>query len=97
MPIDTKMQQLIEEIKLFIQYAVPENDVQQAVDLVGRYRNNAFIIRVFREYYSSLPEAREEAVTQISKLIDHQGVHLFVVCTAPFSYLYAVSSDHASY
>lgn len=93
MPIENKMDQIIEEIKLFIQYSVPENEIQQAVALVDRYRDNAFIVRLFREYYSSLPEAREEAVVRVAKLIDRQGVHLFIVCTASFSYLYAVSAD----
>ena len=57
-------------------------------------KHNAFIIRLFREYYSNLPEAREEAVVKIARLIDQQGVHLFVVTTASFSYLYAVSAEH---
>lgn len=94
MSLENKTHQLIEEIKLFIQYSVPENEIQSANALVDRYRNNAFVIRLFREYYSSLPEVREEAVLRIAKLIDQQGVHLFVVSTAPFSYLYAVSADH---
>jgi len=90
----TKAQQLIEEIKLFIQYSVPENEIQSAVALVDKYTNNAFVVRLFREYYSSLPEAREEAIVRVSRLIDQQGVHLFVVSTAYYSYLYAVSVDH---
>lgn len=94
MPLEIKMHQIIEEIKLFIQYSVPENDIQTAITLVERHRDNALIIRLFREYYSALPEAREEAVVKIAKLIDRQGVHLFVVSTATFSYLYAVSPDH---
>ena len=93
MPIANKTHQIIEEIKLFIQYSVPESDIEPAVALVDRYRNNAFIVRLFREYYTSLPEAREEAVLRIARLIDRQGVHLFVVSTAAFSYLYAVSAD----
>jgi hypothetical protein len=94
MSLENKTQQLIEEIKLFIQYSVPEDAIQSAIALVDRYRNNSFIMRLFREYYSSLPEVREEAVLRIAKIIDQQGVHLFVVSTAPYSYLYAVSADH---
>jgi hypothetical protein len=94
MSLEKKTQQLIEEIKLFIQYSVPENEIESATALVDRYNNNSFIIRLFREYYSSLPEVREEAVLRIAKLIDQQGVHLFVVSTALYSYLYAVSADH---
>ena len=94
MALEDKTQQLIEEIKLFIQYSVPEVDLQSAVALVDRYQNNAFIVRLFREYYSSLPEAREEAVVQVAKLIDKQGVHLFIVSTANYSYLYVVSAEN---
>ena len=94
MPLEHKARQLIEEIKLFIQYSVPEKELQAASALVDRYQNNAFILRLLREYYSNLPEAREEAVVKISRLIDQQGVHLFVVTTTSFSYLYAVSAEH---
>ena len=94
MALEDKTQQLIEEIKLFIQYSVPEDDLKSAAALVDRYQNNAFIVRLFREFYSSLPEAREEAVVRISRLIDKQGVHLFVVSTATYSYLYVVSADN---
>jgi len=91
--MENNKQQLIEEIKLFIQYSVPGDQLKPAVALVDRYKNNAFILRLFREYYSRLPEAREEAVVRIARLIDRQGVHLLVVSTANFSYLYAVSVD----
>ena len=94
MPLENTVQQLVNEIELFIQYSVPEDEMAAAVALVDRYRNNAFIMRLFREYYSSLPEAREEAVVRIARLVDEQGVHLFVVSTVNFSYLYAVSADH---
>jgi len=94
MPLEKTVQHLVNEIELFIQYSVPEHEVASAVALVDRYRNNAFIMRLFREYYSALPEAREEAVVRIARLIGEQGVHLFVVTTVNFSYLYAVSADH---
>jgi hypothetical protein len=93
MSLENKTHQIIEEIKLFIQYSVPEAEIQSAVALVDRYRNNAFVMRLLREYYLCLPEAREEAAVRIARLIDRQGVHLFVLSTAAFSYLYAVSAD----
>jgi len=91
--MENNKQQLIEEIKLFIQYSVPEDELKPAVALVDRYKNNGFILRLFREYYTSLPEEREEAVVRIARLVDRQGIHLLVVSTANFSYLYAVSVD----
>lgn len=94
MPLENKTRQIIEEIKLFIRYSVPEQDLQSAHSLVDRYQNNHFVVRLFREYYSNLPEAREEAVVKIAELLNQQGVHLFVVSTTSFSYLYAVTAEH---
>jgi hypothetical protein len=94
MALENKTHQLLEDIKLFIQYSVPENELPSAVALVDRYSNNAFMVRLLREYYSALPEAREQAVVRIAKLIDQQGVHLFVLTTANFSYLYGVSAEN---
>jgi len=94
MPLENTVQKIVNEIELFIRYAVPVDEMAAAVALVDRYRNNAFIMRLFREYYSCLPEAREEAVIRIARLIAEQSVHLFVVSTVNFSYLYAVSADH---
>jgi len=94
MTLENTMQQFIEEIKLFVQYAVPKDEIQTAFALIDRYSDNGLVMRLFREYYSSLPEAREEAVIRLAKLMDRQGVHLFVVSTAPASYLYAASVDH---
>jgi len=86
-------QQLIEDIKLFIQYSVPEDELKPAVALVDRYKDNVFILRLFKEFYTRLPEEREEAVIRIARLIDRQGIHLLVVSTANYSYLYAASVD----
>ncbi len=91
--MENNKQQLIEEIKLFIQYSVPEDELKPAVALVDRYKDNVFILRLFKEYYTRLPEEREEAVVRIAGLVDRQGIHLLVVSTANFSYLYAVSVD----
>lgn len=94
MSVDEKKDPLVEEIELFIQYAVAENETEQAIALVDNYRNNPLILKLMREYYSTLPEAREEPVVLISRLLVHQGVCLFVASTPSFAYLYVVSTDH---
>lgn len=94
MPLENNTRQAIEEIKLFIQYSVPENQLHSAVSLVEKYKNNNFVVRLLLEYYSNLPEAREEAVVKIARLINQKGVHLFVVTTLSFSYVYAVTAEH---
>jgi len=87
------MLQLLEEIKLLIQYAVPEDEMEAAVTLVEKYRNERVILNLFHEYYSTLPEAREEAIRQIAKLASRQGVFLFVVSSTSNDYIYIVSAD----
>jgi hypothetical protein len=90
----SKNKQFIEEIELFIQYAVPKQQVKQALALIEKYRSNSLALRLLREYYSALPESREEPVTRIARLVTRQGVGLFVVSTTSFSYLYVLSTDH---
>lgn len=94
MPLENNTRQLLAEIKLFIQYSVPEEDLHSAVSLVDRYQDNHFVLRLLREYYANLPEAREEAVVKIARLINQQSVQLFVVITPSFSYIYAVTAEH---
>jgi hypothetical protein len=88
-PID----KLIKEIKLFIRYAVPDSDFRNAVDLVDRFRHNRLVLNLLRQHYVALPNAQEEAVTRITKLVQKQGVFLFVLTTTSTAHLYAVSVD----
>lgn len=90
----SKNKQLIDEIELYIQYAVPESDIQKASAMVNKYRKNSFVLRVLREYYLALPEAREEAVTGVAHLLERQGVRLIVVSAVSHSYLYLASDEH---
>lgn len=93
MSASQQLDKLIKEIKLFIRYAVPENEIEEAGALVDRYRNHRRILNLFREYYVALPDAREEAATRITELIQRQGVSLFVLTTTSTAHLYAVSVD----
>lgn len=90
---ENMMQKLAEEIRLFIKYAVPEEEQQHAVSLVEKYEQDWPILTLLREYYSTLPEAREEGVDRIASLVSFQGVSLFVVITKSKQYLYVVSAD----
>ena len=87
------MDKLIKEIKLYIRYAVPEHEFRDAVVLVDRYRQNRLVLNLLREHYVALPNAQEEAVIRIAKLIQSQGVFLFVLITTSSAHLYAVSID----
>lgn len=90
---ESMMQKLVEEIGLFIKYAVPEDEQQRAASVVKRYEQDKPVLTLLREYYSTLPEAREEGVSRIASLVRVQGVSLLVVITKSKQYLYVVSED----
>ncbi len=75
---ENMMQKLAEEIRLFIKYAVLEEEQQSAVSLVEKYEQDWPVLTLLREYYSTLPEAREEGVDRIASLVSFQGVSLFL-------------------
>ncbi len=93
MSVKKEMQPVIDEIKLFMKYAVPDDQIGAAEALLNRYRHNSRILNLLRDYYLALPDAREEPVLRIAKLIQHQGVSLLVVTTSSISYLYASSAQ----
>ena len=93
MPENIKLQQLINEIRLFMKYAVSDDQLGAAEAVLAKYRNNLQILNLLREYYLALPDAREEPALKISKLVQHQGVSLLVVTTSSVSYVYVSSAQ----
>jgi len=83
----------IEAIKLYIAYAVPAEEQTRAVSLVLKYEGDRSVLALLREYYSTLPEAREEALIRIAALTQRQSVLLLVAMTEKRAYLYAVSGE----
>jgi hypothetical protein len=91
-----KKKELIDEIVLYINYAVSENERDDATAFVEKYRKNDLVLALLKEFYATLPEAREEAVVRIAMLMGRQDVFLFVVSTSGEQhYLYAVSGEGA--
>lgn len=88
-----ELQLLIKEITLFMKYAVPDDQLGAAEAVLNKYRNNLQILSLLREYYLALPDAREEPVLRIAKLVQHQGVSLLVVTTSSVSHLYVSSAQ----
>lgn len=90
---DINTQGLIDEISLLIKYGVPEDQQQNAVSLAEKYKQQRAVLVLLREYYSTLPEAREEGVERVINLVTLQGVTLFVAVTKSEAYLYVVADD----
>lgn len=84
---------LMDELELYVQYAVEEKDIALARGVIESYKDNERVLRLLKKYYSELPEAREEPVHKLTCLMERAGVALFVVVCTSHSYLYAVSVE----
>ncbi len=85
---------ITEEIIFLIEYAVPEKERKAALDFVHQNVNSSIQLILLKEFYSSLPEAREEALTKIVVLEMHQGTFLLGASTGKHHYIYC--ADHTN-
>lgn len=74
-------------------YAVAEEDRLAAEDLVDCYRDDRIGLTLLHEFYSSLPDAREDWVREIRLVNRHQGIFLLAAVAAHDAYLYLISSE----
>ena len=88
---------LYQETMVFLRYAVPEENLSGAMQVVDRYREDIPGLLLLREYYRSLPEVREEAVERVVEMASYQGVMLFAVITEGYEYLYVVENERVVY
>lgn len=77
-----------------MEYAVPEGDRAEAEDVMEIYRDDRIGLSLLQEFYSYLPEAREDWVKEIRVVNRHRGIFLLAACTSSRDrYLYLVSSE----
>ena len=89
------LDRLVDEIRLYLAYAVPPEERERALALVEKYRGRQRALLLLRQYYLALPDAKEEAAVGISFLEKRQGIALMVLATVSTAHLYAVSADEA--
>ena len=82
-----------QRIRELMQYAVPENRLEQARDLLLIYRDDRIALAVLQEFYSYLPDAVEDWIKELRLVARRQGVFLLAAVTARDAYLYLVSSE----
>lgn len=87
--------ELLKEIELFIEYAVPADEKKAAVAFLRERKNMPVLLTLLKEYYSSLPHAREEAVNRVCLIDAVQGTFLLGVSTNHHQYLYCADFDNA--
>lgn len=88
-----KNTKLVEEIKIFIEYSVMEEERRAAISTVEELRENTVALSVMREFYGRLPEFRQEAITSVTRIVSRHHAYLIVVDTAHYQYLYFYNEE----
>lgn len=89
--------ELIDEIKLFIEYGVRSDEKASAIKVLENYRQNTLALYILRDFYSRLPGDREEALKKVSKIVSRMGFFLVSACTAAHEYLYFYNGENVLY
>ena len=89
--------QKLAEIKLLMQYAVPADELPQAVALLEEYSGDRIALNLFHAFYSYLPEAHDDAITGLQVIALKKGVFLLCAATGIDNYLYVVSQEQAEF
>ncbi|HHD57200.1 MAG TPA: hypothetical protein ENK89_05940 [Desulfobulbaceae bacterium] len=76
-----------------MEYAVAENNLAEAADLLMRYRDDQIALDLLLEFYSYLPEAREDYIKELRTAARSRGVFLLAAVTNLSAYMYLISSE----
>jgi hypothetical protein len=91
------MEKTTEEIRLFIRYAVPEEEQASACEYLELFHEDQFALAVIKEYYRDLPDAREESLLKISVIEQKEQVFLLLLSTAKHHYLYLTNDEEGTF
>jgi len=91
------MQENVEEtrkaIREAMEYAVPENDRDEAEDVLDIYREDRIALALLHEFYSHLPDAQDDWIREIRVVNRQHGLFLLAAITPQRQYLYLLSSE----
>jgi hypothetical protein len=87
----------IEEIKLLMQYAVPGDELPQALALLEEYSGDRIALNLFHTFYSYLPEGLDDAINGLQLIALKEGVFLLCAVTGIDNYLYLVTQQQAAF
>ncbi len=94
---DEMNKELIEQLMLFIKYGIKKQDLQIAEDTINSYAKNPMVLRVLYDFYSRMPECREEAASKVNKIVSRQAMYLLGVTTENFEYLFFYNGEESFY
>lgn len=80
--------ELVEEVKIFIEYSVQDADKKTALETLAAYKDNHMALSIMKDFYARLPKFREEAIANVSRIVSRHDAYLLKVETLNFQYLY---------
>ncbi len=95
MHVDDRLAKLKEEISVLIPYAVPPEELEVAKKLFEKYEGDFFALGIIKDYYQTLPNAKEEALVKISVLEEKEQVFLLLLSTTGHHYFYVTNDDES--
>jgi len=84
-------------ILLLMDYAVNEEDLTSARELIERHKNDHISLNIFHEFYSYLPEAQNDAIKVLRLLAKKEGSFLIAIGTLISNYLYIATREGAEF
>ena len=87
----------MEEIRLLIRYAVPVEEHTSACNYLESFHEDQFALAVIKEFYRTLPDAREESLRKISVVEQKEQVFLLLLSTAKHHYLYLTNDEEGTF
>jgi len=84
-------------ILLLMEYAVNDEDITAARELVERHQNDRISLNVFHEFYSFLPEAKNDAIKFLKLLTDKEGGFLLAAGTTNNIFCYFATTEGAEF
>ncbi len=80
-------------LRSLMRYAVPDEQLEQALDLLLVFRDDRTALMVLEEFYTCLPDAREDRVRELRAVAGRNGIFLIAAVTRCDIYLYLISSE----
>ncbi len=89
--------EILKEIKLLMEFAVPKDHLTEAEELVEKYSADTIALNVLHAFYSYLPEALDDAILSLVLLDFKKGAFLMCAKTILNNYLYLSTREKAEF
>lgn len=84
-------------IKTLMNYAVPENRLEEAGELLDSFQTDPIALNLFEAFYSFLPEGDYDYIKTLLLVARKEGLFLLCVRTGLGDYFYIVNRERAEF